>query len=193
MFLGPNVWDPWQIIAQIVAVQCLYYLSYGLLLWGLLGETAALIGCSLLPTNCAEQHSHLNISEASAAAAGPYVDGLELKHLFDWRWLTLHEFRGWMLATGVVLNSILAALYIMVLVSSPLKLAPLSCRCHLMLFLVQKLPVGQPGVTSVNKASASLEAQVQRAKKCLDFSATIYILHFAAVAAYAGFPKRLEW
>ena len=57
MFLGPNVWDPWQIIAQIVAVQCLYYLSYGLLLTGLLGETASDL-CSW--PGCAEKHVHLD-------------------------------------------------------------------------------------------------------------------------------------
>ena len=74
-----------------------------------------------------------------AAAAGPYVDGLELKHLFDWRWLTLLAFRGWLLATAVVLNSILTALYIMMLVSSlQMQLAQHRCRCQLMLFLLRQ-------------------------------------------------------
>lgn len=37
MFYGPKVWDPVLIISQIVAVQCLWYLSLGCLLWLLLG------------------------------------------------------------------------------------------------------------------------------------------------------------
>ena len=38
MFYGANVWDPWLILAQIITVQCLFYLSFGLLLYVLLGE-----------------------------------------------------------------------------------------------------------------------------------------------------------
>lgn len=36
-------------------------------------------------------------------------------------------------------------------------------------------------------------AQVKRAKKCLDFAATAYLLHFAAVCAYSGFPLQGAW
>lgn len=38
MFYGANVWDPWLILAQIITVQCLFYLSFGLLLYVFLGE-----------------------------------------------------------------------------------------------------------------------------------------------------------
>jgi len=34
---------------------------------------------------------------------------------------------------------------------------------------------------------------VGRAKKCLDFTATAYILHFLVVLAYDGFPTIWEW
>ena len=37
MFYGATVWDPWLIITQIITVQCLFYLSFGLLLYILLG------------------------------------------------------------------------------------------------------------------------------------------------------------
>ncbi|KAF8647840.1 hypothetical protein HU200_065171 [Digitaria exilis] len=30
MFYGAMVWDPWLIVAQIVCLQCLYYLALGL-------------------------------------------------------------------------------------------------------------------------------------------------------------------
>lgn len=34
---------------------------------------------------------------------------------------------------------------------------------------------------------------VQRAKKCLDFAATLYLLHLSACCAYGGFPRSLGW
>eukprot|EP01027_Heterolobosea_sp_BB2_P005329 GEZU01008168.1.p1 GENE.GEZU01008168.1~~GEZU01008168.1.p1 ORF type:complete len:194 (-),score=18.22 GEZU01008168.1:73-573(-) len=34
---------------------------------------------------------------------------------------------------------------------------------------------------------------IQRAKKCLDFSATVYVLHFFVCTFYKGFPIRWEW
>ena len=35
--------------------------------------------------------------------------------------------------------------------------------------------------------------QVERAKKCLDFSFTAYFIHFVACTLYAGFPKQWQW
>lgn len=37
MFYGTVVWDPWLIVAQIVSLQCLYYLSMGVFLSILVG------------------------------------------------------------------------------------------------------------------------------------------------------------
>lgn len=34
---------------------------------------------------------------------------------------------------------------------------------------------------------------VERAKKCLDFTATLYFLHFLFCLAFRGFPSSLEW
>ena len=34
---------------------------------------------------------------------------------------------------------------------------------------------------------------VQRAKKCLDFSSTVYLLHFLAVSAFSGIPMESSW
>lgn len=36
-------------------------------------------------------------------------------------------------------------------------------------------------------------AQVGRAKKCLDFAATLYIVHLAAVSALSAFPRSFAW
>ena len=38
MFYGTQVWDPVLITAQIVTMQLLFYMSYGLLLWILVGK-----------------------------------------------------------------------------------------------------------------------------------------------------------
>ena len=37
MFYGSVVWDPWLIVAQIVCLQCLYYITLGLFLSILVG------------------------------------------------------------------------------------------------------------------------------------------------------------
>ncbi|KAL8138616.1 hypothetical protein V2J09_004617 [Rumex salicifolius] len=37
MFYGTLVWDPWLIVAQIVCLQCLYYLTAGIFLTILVG------------------------------------------------------------------------------------------------------------------------------------------------------------
>ena len=34
---------------------------------------------------------------------------------------------------------------------------------------------------------------VERAKKCLDFASTVYIVHIVACCAYGGFPRHLSW
>ena len=38
VLFGSQVWDPVQIVAQIVAIQCLFYMSLGLIAWLLLGQ-----------------------------------------------------------------------------------------------------------------------------------------------------------
>lgn len=37
MFYGAVVWDPWLIVAQIVSLQCLYYLTLGVFMEILVG------------------------------------------------------------------------------------------------------------------------------------------------------------
>lgn len=37
MFYGNSTWDPVLIVAQIISLQCLFYISLGLLLWLLVG------------------------------------------------------------------------------------------------------------------------------------------------------------
>ena len=37
MFYGAMIWDPWLILAQIVCIQSLYYMSLGIFLWAFVG------------------------------------------------------------------------------------------------------------------------------------------------------------
>lgn len=117
MFYGSQVWDPILIVAQIVTIQCLFYISYGLLLWILVG---------------------------------PYASGhLTLEHFFGAGWLGIHSFVAWMAILANICNA---------------------------------LP-----------ASLSIVLVVERAKKCLDFSATLYILHLVGASICSGFPKSAAW
>lgn len=46
MFYGAPVWDPALIVAQIVTLQCLFYLSLGALLFLFVGARARVLGPS---------------------------------------------------------------------------------------------------------------------------------------------------
>lgn len=116
MFYGTQQWDPILITAQIVGLQCLFYLSLGLLLWLLVG---------------------------------PYAMRVTLQHFFDSSWVNFRSFGGWMVSLSNVINALAAALYLMFV--------------------------------------------VERAKKCLDFAATIYVLHLLAVSLGNGFPRASPW
>jgi hypothetical protein len=38
-----------------------------------------------------------------------------------------------------------------------------------------------------------MQVQVERAKKCLDFAATLYLIHLAVVSIVGGFPTSVAW
>ncbi|KAK9796705.1 hypothetical protein WJX73_006494 [Symbiochloris irregularis] len=116
MFYGNSTWDPVLIIAQIISLQCLFYISLGLLLWLLVG---------------------------------PYAMHLTLEHFFDSQLVNFNAFGGWMVSLSNVINALASALYLMYV--------------------------------------------VQRAKKCLDFAATLYFIHLAAVSVISGFPRTASW
>lgn len=81
--------------------------------------------------------------------AGPYAPRLTLHHMFDWRWVSLRSFQGWMVAIAFLCNAFVGA--------------------------------------------GCLRLVVQRAKKCLDYAATIYVIHVLAVTLHSGFPTHLAW
>ncbi|KAK3410970.1 protein SYS1 homolog isoform X1 [Eucalyptus grandis] len=116
MFYGAVVWDPWLIVAQIVCLQCLYYLTLGLFL-------------SLL--------------------VGTRVSRLSLVYFFDFAAVTMATVTGWSVIAAFVLTAVAGAGY--------------------MLYLIE------------------------RAKKCLDFSATLFIIHLFICIIYGGWPSSITW
>ncbi|KAB2008112.1 hypothetical protein ES319_D10G077100v1 [Gossypium barbadense] len=103
MFYGAVVWDPWLIVAQIVCLQCLYYLTLGVFLSFLVGIR---------------------------------VSRMSLVYFFDFASVTTSTVTG--------------------------------CAGY-MLYLIE------------------------RAKKCLDFSATLYIIHLFICIIYGGWPSSITW
>ncbi|KAK4267466.1 hypothetical protein QN277_024244 [Acacia crassicarpa] len=116
MFYGAAVWDPWLIVAQIVCLQCLYYITLGLFL---------------------------------AILVGTRVSRLSLVYFFDYVTITTSTITGWCVIASFLLSSIAGAAYMFVV--------------------------------------------IERAKKCLDFSATLYIIHLFICIVYGGWPSSITW
>ncbi|KAL8537578.1 hypothetical protein ACS0TY_012630 [Phlomoides rotata] len=116
MFYGTTAWDPWLIVAQIVFLQCQYYLILGIFL---------------------------------AILVGPRVSKMSLVYFFDFATVTPSTPTGWCVIASIFLSSIAGAVVIVYL--------------------------------------------VERAKKCLDFSATVYIVHLFICLFYGGWPSAMTW
>ncbi|KAI3761553.1 hypothetical protein L1987_51972 [Smallanthus sonchifolius] len=116
MFYGSVVWDPWLIVAQIVCIQCLYYLTLGVFMTVLVGTR---------------------------------VSRMSLVYFFDYATITLSTFTGWCVIASFVLSSIAGAGFLLY--------------------------------------------WIERAKKCLDFSATLYIIHLCICVLYGGWPSSITW
>ncbi|KAL4583906.1 hypothetical protein LXL04_008491 [Taraxacum kok-saghyz] len=116
MFYGSVVWDPWLIVAQIVCIQCLYYLTLGFFM---------------------------------AILVGTRVSTMSLVYFFDYATITLSTVTGWCVIASFILTSVAGAGFLVYL--------------------------------------------IERAKKCLDFSATIYIIHLFICIIYGGWPTSITW
>ncbi|XP_022723780.1 protein SYS1 homolog [Durio zibethinus] len=112
---GAVVWDPCLIVAQIVYLQCLYYLTLGVFVSFLVGTRVYRV--SLV--------------------------------FFDFATVTTSTVTSWCVIASFLLSSIAGAVY--------------------MLYLIE------------------------RAKKCLDFSATLYIIHLFICIIYGGWPSSITW
>ncbi|XP_044487270.1 protein SYS1 homolog isoform X2 [Mangifera indica] len=116
MFYGAVVWDPWLIVAQIICLQCLYYISLGVFL---------------------------------SIFVGTHVSRMSLVYFFDYATITASTVTGWCVIASVLLSSVSGAGF---------------------MFYI-----------------------VERAKKCLDFSATLYIIHLFICIVYGGWPSSITW
>ncbi|KAL9463370.1 hypothetical protein AB3S75_001225 [Citrus x aurantiifolia] len=116
MFYGSVVWDPWLIVAQIVCLQCLYYLTLGVFV---------------------------------SIFVGTRVSHMSLVYFFDFATVTASTVTGWCVIASILLTSVAGAGYMF----------------HL----------------------------IERAKKCLDFSATVYIIHLFISIVYGGWPSSITW
>nr|AFK35486.1 unknown [Lotus japonicus] len=116
MFYGAVVWDPWLIVAQIVCLQCLYYITLGLFFTILVGTR---------------------------------VSRMSLVYFFDFATLTTSTITGWCVIASFLLTSIAGSVY--------------------MLYFIE------------------------RAKRCLDFSATLYTIHLFICIVYGGWPSSIAW
>ncbi|KAF5957091.1 hypothetical protein HYC85_004316 [Camellia sinensis] len=106
MFYGAVVWDPYLIVAQIVCLQCLYYLTLRVFMGILVGTR---------------------------------VSRMSLVYFFDYATVTASTITGWCVIAAFVLSSFSGS------------------------------------------------------KKCLDFSATLYIIHLFVCIIYGGWPSSITW
>ncbi|PSR96849.1 hypothetical protein CEY00_Acc26903, partial [Actinidia chinensis var. chinensis] len=116
MVYGALVWDPCFIVAQIVCIQCLYYVTLGIFM---------------------------------AVLVGTRVSRMSLVYFFDYATVTASTVTGGCVIASFVLSSLVGAAY--------------------MLYLIE------------------------RANKCLDFSATLYIIHLFICITYGGWPSSITW
>lgn len=116
MFYGAVVWDPWLIVAQIVCLQCLYYISLGVFLFIFVGTR---------------------------------VSRMSLVYFFDFATVTTSTITGWCVIASVMLSAIACSAFMVYL--------------------------------------------IERAKKCLDFSFTLYFIHLFICIIYGGWPSSITW
>lgn len=116
MFYGAVVWDPLFIVAQIVSLQCLYYLTLGVFMEILVGTR---------------------------------VSRMSLVYFFDYSSVAVSTVTGWGVIASLIFASLAGAVYMVYL--------------------------------------------IERAKKCLDFSATLYIIHLLMCIIYGGWPSSITW
>ncbi|KAL3633034.1 hypothetical protein CASFOL_026018 [Castilleja foliolosa] len=141
MFYGTAAWDPWLIVAQIVCLQCVYYLTLGVLL-------------SIL--------------------VGTRVSKMSLVYFFDFATVTASTVTGWCVMASILLSSVAG------------------CLDHFAASKSYRTVLKIVHFTGPILAGV-LVYLVERAKKCLDFSGTLYIIHLFICIVYGGWPASITW
>lgn len=118
----------------------------------------------------------------SDTSPGPYVPDVNLFHVFDWRWIQLKTFVGAMVILAFVITSVLNAVF--------LRLMVWRYCCG----LVHDRPhCGVPRNCPLPLHFYNAFVQIRRAKKCLDFTATLYGIHLILVWSTYGLPRTKTW
>lgn len=200
MFYGSQAWDPLLITAQILTIQCIFYLTFGLALWMLVGELSSSLQSRILAISihsalcmygplyvfCNPKHFHYiqRRKMFPTCWAGPYVSGhLVLDYFFGTDLMSFHNFVGWMAVLATIINILPVSFSILLVVSF----------LQVVIWLAILSPSWASEIEVAFWQTPESAVQVERAKKCLDFSATVYILHFAAAWICVGFPKAAVW
>ena len=116
------------------------------------------------------------------------MPGLTLAHLFDWHWANFKSFQGWMVTTARVANAFAVAAVLRIVVrrrrlAEPRAMGPREHHSAAAPHSAAELPTPRvPG-----------SPQVERAKKCLDFASTFYLINLVVVCLFSGFPSTLAW
>ncbi|KAI8544413.1 hypothetical protein RHMOL_Rhmol08G0294400 [Rhododendron molle] len=153
MFYGAVVWDPWLIVAQIVSLQCLYYLSLGVFMEILVGTR---------------------------------VSRMSLVYFFDYSTVAASAATGWCVIASFILGSIAGS----ALMKATKLVSGIGMKGDLEGWRWRK----QLNESYMVKCRAVYMVYlIERAKKCLDFSATLYIIHLLICIMYGGWPSSITW
>lgn len=101
-----QVWDPTLIIAQIVSLQCLLYLTLGVFEAILLGKVRCFDIYAMFPCTSGAH-------APCCGSPGPFVGELSILDVFGWRSFTISHFSGWMIICANMGTACLGALYLM--------------------------------------------------------------------------------
>ncbi|KAL2932471.1 Protein SYS1-like protein [Bienertia sinuspersici] len=158
MFYGAVVWDPWLIVAQIVCLQCLYYVTLGLVF---------------------------------ALLVGTRVSRMSLFYFFDFAAVSASTVTGWCVIASFLLTSIAGTALFM---KRDSKETTICFEGILVWCMMSKEEARLAYKLDLEKLLAGyLLYVVERAKKCLDFSATICIIHLFICVVYGGWPSSFTW
>lgn len=111
-----QVWDPILIIAQIVSLQCLFYLSLGFWQALFLGERSRKARAHLPVRSCPERAGLEQAWLPDLTHAGRYVQRLTTLQLLSWQAFSFSTATGWLTILSNLINAVCGAVGIMWLV-----------------------------------------------------------------------------
>lgn len=130
---------------------------------------------------CLQCSFYLSLGVLMMVFLGLRVPRLSLVYLFDYATLTTSTVTGWCVIASFLLAS----------------LAGLEPRSRLFLSIFIEVPILSQAqalaAISYLRRAVYMIFLVERARKCLDFSATLYIIHLCFCIMYGGWPSSVAW